>query len=474
MQLLEACHTSLNRLVKKPKTTYTRCMKQIFVSLILVIAIATACAAQTPGSVWTLKIDGEIGRGTVSYLRQGLSEAEEAGAGTVVIVFSTPGGYLDSAVASRDAILDAKIPTIAYVDREAYSAGALLAIACEEIYFAPGGVMGAATPVYFESGTMKEAPEKTVSATRKLFAAVAEARGRPPEIAEAMVDKDVEIEGLIEKGKLLTLTSQEASQWGYAEGEVGSLEELLEANGLAESAVVHFSRRWIDSVVEALTQSWVAALLITVGMLGLIVEMVVPGFGIPGIVGLTCLGLFFWSHFLVGLAGWESLLFLLAGLVAVLLEIFVFTAVDFGAAGLVGLVLIGLGFYTSMVGPFTEPAETMQAIGAVSGGLVLALVGTVLLVTRLPKTRLRFGGVILSQAITGRAFDRTKERGATSPWVGRQGTAVTDLHPVGTGEFDGERVDVVCEEGFLEKGTPIVVIRDDGYRKVVKKRDKEA
>ena len=430
--------------------------------------------SQEVGPVWVLTIDGEIGRGTVSYLHQGLVEATTAGASTVVIVFSTPGGYLDSAVASRDAILDTKIPTIAYVDREAYSAGALLAIACEEIYFAPGGVMGAATPVYFESGTMKEAPEKIVSATRKLFRAAAEARGRPPEIAEAMVDRDVEIEDLIEKGKLLTLTSQEASQWGYSEGEVGSLEELLESHGLTNATVVHFSRRWIDSVVEVLTQSWVAALLITIGTLGLIAEMMIPGFGIPGIVGLTFLGAFFWSHLLVGLAGWESILFLLGGLVAILLEIFVFTAVDFGAAGLGGLVLIGLGFYTSMVGPFTEPTEIMQAIGAVSGGLVLALVGTVLLITRLPKTRLRLGGVILSQAITGRSFDRTKKKGAASSWLGRQGMAVTDLHPVGSGEFASERVDVVCEEGFLPKGTPIVVTRDDGYRKVVKKRDKEA
>jgi membrane-bound serine protease (ClpP class) len=448
-------------------------MKTRILFLGLLLMISFLGFSQEIGSVWTLTIDGEIGRGTVSYLRQGLSEAKEAGASTVVIVFSTPGGYLDSAVASRDAILDTKIPTIAYVDREAYSAGALLAIACEEIYFAPGGVMGAATPVYFDSGKMEEAPEKIVSATRKLFAAVAEARGRPPEIAEAMVDRDVEIEGLIEKGKLLTLTSQEASQWGYSEGEVGSLEELLEAKGLTGATVVHFSRRWIDSVVEILTQSWVAALLITIGMLGLIAEMMIPGFGIPGIVGLIFLGAFFWSHSLVGLADWESILFLLGGFVAILLEIFVFTAVDFGLAGLGGLVLIGLGFYTSMVGPFTEPSEIIQAIGAVSAGLVLALVGMVLLVTRLPKTRLRFGGVILSSAITGKAFDRTKKKGAVSPWLGRQGMAATDLHPVGSGEFANERVDVVCEEGFLPKGTPIVVIKDDGYRKVVKKRDKE-
>jgi len=446
-------------------------MRIILIALLVLVSFLSL--SQEKGAIWVLGIDGEIGRGTVSYLREGLAEATAAGAAEVVITFSTPGGYLDSMISARDIILAAEIPTIAYIDREAYSAGALLAIACNRIYFAHGGVMGAATPVYFISGRMIESPEKVVSAIRKLFAATAEARGRPPEVAEAMVDKDSEIEGLIEKGKLLTLTSQEASEWGYSEGEVESLEDLLAAEGFAGRSVVHFSRRWVDNVVDLLTQTWVAAILITVGMLGLIAEMMIPGFGLPGIVGLGCLGVFFWSHFLVGLAGWESLLFLLGGLVAVLLEIFVFTAVDFGLAGIVGLVLIGLGFYTSMVGPLTDSAEAMRAVGAVSGGLVLALVGTVLLVTRLPRTRLRLGGVILSSAITGRAFDRTEKRGKTGRWVGRQGTAVTDLHPVGTAEFSGERVNVVCEEGFLEKGTPIVVTEDDGYRKVVKGMDKE-
>ena len=318
---------------------------------------------------------------------------------------------------------------------------------------------------------MKEAPEKVVSAVRKLFRATAEMRGRPPKIAEAMVDRDVAIEGLIEQGKLLTLTAQEALQWGYSDGEVENLEALLKAGGLAGTKVVHFSRRWIDSAVAFLTTPWVGALLITMGMLGLIAEMLIPGFGMPGIVGLLFLGAFFWAHFLVGLGGWESILFLLGGLVAILLEIFVFTASDFGLAGLIGLVLIGIGFYTSMVGPFTQPAEAMRAVAAVSGGLVIALVGTVILVTKLPRTRLRLGGVILSQAITGKSFDKERKEGPESPWVGREGVAVTDLHPVGKGEFENEMTDVVCEEGFLPKGTSIVVRKDEGYRKVVRKKE---
>ncbi len=441
-------------------------MKIIFAFLVLTLTVVAFSAAQEAPQVWLLRIDGEIGRGTVSFLRKGLSEAHESGADAAVIELATPGGLLDAAVAARTVILDAEIPTLAYVHREAFSAGALLALACTRIYFDPAGVMGAATPV--ELGTGRPASEKVISATRKLFRATAEARGRPPEMAEAMVDPDVVIEGLVEEGKLLTVTAEEAATWGLSDGEAASLEELLQAEGLSGAVVIPFAPRWIDTAVDVLTETWLAALLITLGILGLIVEMLVPGFGIPGILGIACLGAFFWAHVFVGLAGWESIVFFLGGLVAILLEVFVFTAVDFGVAGLAGLVLVGLGFYTAMVGPFTQPGQVVQAVAAVSGGLVVAVVATIVLLTQLPKSRLRFGGVILSSAITGRAFDRTQAKEMESPWVGRQGAAATDLHPVGAGDFAGERVDVTCEEGYLPEGTPIVVVKDEGYRKVVR------
>jgi len=441
-------------------------MRIVATFLVLALTVIAVGVAQDGPQVWLLKIDGEIGRGTVSFLRKGLSEAHESGADAAVIELATPGGLLDAAVAARTVILDAEIPTLAYVHREAFSAGALLALACTRIYFDPAGVMGAATPV--ELGTGQPASEKIISATRTLFRATAEARGRPPEVAEAMVDPDVAIDGLVKAGKLLTVTAEEAATWGVSDGEAASLEELLQAEGLSDVVVVPFSPRWIDTAVDVLTETWLAALLITLGILGLIVEMLVPGFGVPGILGIVCLGVFFWAHVFVGLAGWESIVFFLGGLVAILLEVFVFTAVDFGVAGLVGLALVGLGFYTAMVGPFTRPEQTVQAIGAVSGGLVVAVVGTIVLLTQLPKSRLRFGGVILSSAITGRAFDRTQAKEMESPWVGRHGLAATDLHPVGAGDFAGERVDVTCEEGYLPQGTPIVVIKDEGYRKVVR------
>lgn len=436
--------------------------------LCLILAFEAAAA----GDAWILTLDGEINSGTVTYLGRGLHEATEAQAGVVVLVLSTPGGYLDAAIESRRIVLEATIPTVAYVSREAFSAGAAIAIACETILFAPGGVMGAATPVTVVGQDLREAPEKVISATRKLFRAAAEIRGRPPEVAEAMVDRDVSIPGLVEGGKLLTLTAREAAEWGYSDGEVASIESWLAGQGYG--GPIAFEVRWIDELVDVLTSPVAAGLLLTVGLLGLIVEMLVPGFGIPGLIGIACLGAFFWTHFLVGLAGWESIAFLFGGIVAVALEIFAFTAVDFGLAGLLGLILIGLGFYTAMVGPFAGRAQAVQAIAIVSAGLIVGITTAIVLLARLPRTRLRLGGIILSSAITGRSHEREEPtHAADSDWLGRRGVAATDLHPVGSGVFDGQRIDVVCEEGFLAKGTPIVVVRDDRYRTVVRRIEEE-
>ncbi|MFO8034006.1 MAG: NfeD family protein [Candidatus Bipolaricaulota bacterium] len=432
---------------------------------------ALLTAAAHAETVWVLDVREEIGRGKVSYLRAGIAEAEEAGAAAVVLDFFTPGGYLDAASAARDVIMAAPLTTIAYVNGEALSAGALLALACEQIYFVSGGVMGAATPVFFDGTTMEEAPEKVVSAVRALFRSTAEARGRQPEIAEAMVDPTKAVEGLVEQGELLTLTASEAVEWGYSEGEAASLEALLELAGLEGATVEPYTARWTDRALEFLTSPWVAGLLITVGMLGLITELVTPGLGVPGVLGTACLGLFLWAHFLVGIAGWESLLFFLGGVIAVILELLVFTGSDFGFSGVGGLVLIGMGFYTAMVGPLTRPDEALWAVGAVSVSLVAALIGFALLVTRLPKSRLRFGGVILSGKVTGRAYDTEPQSTTEKLWLGKAGVAVTDLRPVGVARIDRERIDVVCEEGYLPKGTPVVVVRDEGYRKVVRRSD---
>ncbi|MFC2081593.1 nodulation protein NfeD [Candidatus Bipolaricaulota bacterium] len=444
--------------------------RSILLGLVCCCLVPLSLLAQ--GEAWVLKIDGEIGPGTVTYLHRGIAEATAAGAVVIALTLTTPGGLLDSAVEARRLLLESPLPTVAFVDGEALSAGALLAVSCKTILYAPGSVIGAATPVYFFESDMREAPEKTISAVRTLFRASAEFYGRRPDVAEAMVDRDVEIPDLIESGKLLTLTSLEAKGWGYSDGETADIETWLTDQGY--DPITSFRVRWFDTLVDVLTSPLAIGLLITIGLLGMIAEMLIPGFGIPGLIGIACLGLFFWTHFLVGLASWESIAFLLGGVVAIGLEIFAFTAVDFGLAGLLGLVLIGLGFYTAMLGPFAGREQAIQAIAIVAAGLIVSVAAAVVLLTRLPRTRLRLGGIILSTAITGRSHDAGgSDQVEASAWVGRVGVTATDLRPVGSGMFAEERIDVVCEEGFLPKGTPIVVIRDDVYRKIVRRTEEE-
>jgi len=432
---------------------------------ILVLVVAPVLLAEA-GSVWVITLSTTIDYGTVTYVQEAVRAAEEADATMLVIELDTPGGLLEAATRCRSAVLGTQLPTVAYVNPEAFSAGAMIAIACDTILFAPGGAMGAATPVYDVGETYREAPEKTISAVRTLFRSSAETNGRPPDVAEAMVDRDVAIPGLIEAGKLLTLSSDQALAWGYSDGEIESLSDWLVQAGHPDEEIFRFKLRWIDDLVNALTSPIGVAILIIIGILGLITEMLMPGFGIPGLIGIACLGAFFWSHVLVGLAGWESVAFLIGGILAILLEIFAFTAVDFGITGLAGLVLVGLGFYTAMVGPFTERAEALRAIGVVSIGVFVGIVAAIILITKLPKTRLRLGGMILSSAISSRAFGSANDRKADA-WVGRTGTAATDLHPVGIGVFGGKRVDVVSDGSHIPRGAAIEIVKDDGYRKVV-------
>ena len=198
--------------------------------------------------VYLVEVHDTIDLGLAPYVKRVIGDATEEGASAIVLEINTPGGRLDAALQIKNAILDSRVPVIAFINREAFSAGALIALAAHEIYMAPGAVIGAATPVDQEG---EKASEKVVSGIRKDFKALAEVRGRNPLVAEAMVDEAVAVEGLVEEGKLLTLSTQEALEWGYAEGEVEDLPALLVAAGLEGVQLIETSpaspRTWCAS-----------------------------------------------------------------------------------------------------------------------------------------------------------------------------------------------------------------------------------
>ena len=417
--------------------------------------------------VYVIPIHGTIDLGLAPFLTRTLREAQEAGAAAVLLDINTFGGRVDAAVAMRDALVNAPVRTIAFVNPRAISAGALIALATERIVMAPGGTIGAATPVIGGSGsTPQVADEKSVSYVRKEFGATAERRGRPTRFAEAMVDADVEIAGVVAKGKLLTLTTSEAVEHQVADAAAESLTAALAAVGVRDAEVRQVSETWAETLVRFLTDPVISSLLMTIGMLGLIVEIRTPGFAVPGAVGLLSLGLFFWGHWLVQLAGWEELLLVAAGVVLLALELLVIPG--FGVAGVAGLVALAAGLGLTLVGGGATASVIIGAFGRVAVSLLLALAGGLALLRLLP--RLPFGNrLVLDAEISAREGDASlPDTGGRQ--LGRTGTALSPLRPAGIADIDGSRVDVVSDGAFIDAGAAIEVTRVDGNRVVVRER----
>jgi membrane-bound serine protease (ClpP class) len=415
--------------------------------------------------VYVVPIEGMIDLGLSPFLSRTIRQAKEAGAAAVLLDINTFGGRVDAAVAMRDTLLNSPVRTIAFVNQRAISAGALIALACETLVMTKGGTIGAAAPVLAGAGEAKPADEKSVSYVRKEFRATAEVRNRPPEFAEAMVDADVEIAGVIAKGKLLTLTASEAIEHKVAELTAATIDAALDAAGLPRAEVRHASQTWAETFVRFLTNPIVSSLLMTVGLLGLLVEIRTPGFAVPGTIGLLSLGLFFWGHWIVRLAGWEELLLVSLGVLLIALEVFVFPGVT--VAGIAGVIALLSGLGMTLVGAGATVSVIIGALGRVAMSLLLAMAGAFVLLRLLPS--LPFGRrlVLATGMQAGLGYVSAPE--SDIRWLGRTGTALSPLRPAGIAEIDGTRVDVVSDGGFIEAGAVIEVTRVDGNRIVVRR-----
>jgi membrane-bound serine protease (ClpP class) len=422
--------------------------------------------------VYVVPIEGVIDLGLAPFVERVIAEAAHTQATALVLDINTFGGRVDAAVLIRDALLRAAVPTVAFVNKRAISAGALIALTAERIVMADGSTIGAATPVEvgLPGAPAQPVAEKTVSYMRKEFRAVAESRKRPPLLAEAMVDADVEIPGVSEKGKLLTLTTDEALQQKLIDGRANTLDEVLIFLNVPEADLRRPSPTWAETLVRFLTHPAVSSLLMTVGLLGVIVEIRTPGFGLPGALGTVSLALFFWGHWLVQLAGWEELLLVGIGLVLLIIEVFV--TPGFGLLGTLGVATLVSGLGLSVVGTGATGAMILAAFGRVAMSMLLALAASLALLRFLPK--LPFGRRLILQTELPADEGYASAPGTDSHWLGVSGTAVSALRPAGIAHLDGDRVDVVSDGEFIEAGARIEVVRIDGNRIVVRRaHDKE-
>jgi membrane-bound serine protease (ClpP class) len=423
-------------------------------------------AGPAPGGVLAqavvhrIDVTGTVENGLAPYVARSLAEAAAAGAAAAYLNIDTPGGRVDAAERISDAVRGAAIPVYSFVNPRAFSAGALIAISANAVYMRPGAVLGAATPV---DGEGTRASEKMVSAMRAEFRAVAEQRGLDPRVAEAMVDERVEVPGVKREGELLTLTTAEALRIGYAKAEVADEAALLAAVGLAGARVVVAEANWAEQVVRFLTNPLVAPLLLSLGLLGLILEIKTGAFGLGGVLSLASLGLFFGSSFVLGLAGWEEILLLGLGMIAIAVEVLVLPG--FGVAGILGIVAVAGAVVLAMMGAAPTSGDVLQAVAVLGASLIITAAVAYAWLRHLPNSG-RFSGLVLRGGM-----DRAEGYISGPPradLVGRDGVALTDLRPAGTASIAGERVDVVTEGEYVAQGSAVRVIRSEGYRHVVR------
>jgi membrane-bound serine protease (ClpP class) len=433
--------------------------RRLVMSLALLGLGVSIAPAQAP-LVYRLRVSGVVENGLAPYLARGLREAAAAGAAAVYLDIDTPGGRIDAAERIVDAVTSSAVPVYAYVNPRAYSAGALIALSAKRIYMRPGAVIGAATPV---DGEGTKASEKMVSAMRGEFRALAEAQGLDPRVAEAMVDERVTVPGVNESGRLLTLSTSEAVRIGYARAVAGGETELLRDIGLPGARVVTLAPNWAELVVRFLTNPLVSPLLLSLGVLGLVFEIKTGAFGLGGLVSLASLGLFFGSSFLVGLAGWEEVILLGVGLLALAVEVFILPG--FGAAGLLGALAVAAAVVLAMVGGSPSTGDVTQALIVLGASFAITAAVVYAWIRHLPNSG-RFAGLILR----GGSHQADGYIAATPrhDLVGQDGVAMTDLRPAGTAQIGQERVDVVTEGEYVPQGRTVRVVRSEGYRHVVR------
>lgn len=419
--------------------------------------------------VYVFPIREEIAPPVQRTTRKALEEARALKADIILIHMNTYGGMLESADSIRTAILNSDIPFWVFIDNNAASAGALISIACDSIYMREGASIGAATVV---NQTGEALPDKYQSYMRAMMRATAEAKGRNPDIAQAMVDPRIAIPGIIDSGAVLTFTTSEAIANGFCEGKAETVEEVLAQAGLEDYTIVRQELSGMDKIIGFLVNPFISGILIMLIIGGIYFELQTPGIGFPSAAAVLAALLYFAPLYLEGLAEhWEILLFIVG---VVLLAVEIFALPGFGVAGISGVVLVVGSLTLAMIDNIGFDPSTFRARGLLVAFFTviissfLAIILSFWLGQKVFSTPRLFGHLALDttqQAKDGyiAAVDEYRNM------IGRTGKAYTMLRPSGKVEIEGEIFDASAETGYIEAGTPVEVVRYINAQLIVRK-----
>lgn len=440
-------------MIIKPNLNKKRKIFLIIIALLIVFSlIAPNAYVNETDEVYLVSIKGTIDLGLSSYVHRALEEAVLSKAKAVILEIDTFGGRVDAAIQIRDKIMSLNIPSVAYVKNRAWSAGALIALSAKYILMAKSASIGAAEP--------QPADEKTVSALRAEFTSTAQSRGRPENLAAAMVDKDIEIENVIEKDKILTLNAEQAIKLNIADNIVLNNEEVLNFLNLRDAKIVHINPNWAENISRFVTNPIVSPLLLSIGFLGLIIEFWTLGWGIAGSMGLISLSLFFGGHIIAGLAGFETIILFAIGLLLLLAEVFLIPG--FGLAGIGGAAAI-------LASIFLTFGNIVQATYSILIALGLSIAGFFLLIRFIPSTRAWRKFILFTK--------QEKELGYTvgtkdlKRLTGKEGIAITPLRPSGIVEVNGKKLNTLTLGEYVDSNTKIKIISVEGNKIVVEAVD---
>lgn len=433
----------------KRKITFT-----LFLLTIL-LSIALPTFAKQP-VVYHAMVHKDVEKGLFAFLERSIEEAEKADADVLLLEIHTPGGAVDSAWEIGKLLLNTELDIVAYINSQALSAGAYIALHADEIYMSPTATFGSAGVITSDGNA---ADEKMTSAWIASMVTAAESKNRNPIYAEAMARPNMELPEDITRvqGNYITLTASEAEKVGYSNGTVKSIEEVYALAGIENPKIVEIEPTLAENIVRIVTHPVVVPVLLSIATLGLVLELYSPGFGLPGTMSLTAFGLFFFGHLIAGFAGYETLIAFIIGLILLILEIFV----PGGIIGLIG----GSLMIASLL--FAGESVTHMAYSIIIA-MFIALVGMVIIMKFFGKKLHVFNKLVLKDATTTEEGYVSNEN--RLDLIGKTGVTQTAMRPSGVILVDNERIDAVSEGSFINKDKQIVIIKVEGSRIVVREQ----
>lgn len=417
-----------------------------------VLSTSLVFSAGKGKTVTFIPVEHEVERGLEAFLDRSIHKAEKDGTDHIVLEIYTPGGRVDAALHIAKVMRETEIPITAYVVKNAFSAGAYIALNADQIVMKPSTTIGSAAVIDSQGNT---AGQKAESAWKAEMLAAAELNERTPVYAEAMVDPDVEIPELgLEKGELLTLTASEALKVGYAEKIAEDRQELLAHLNLEDAKILESNPTFADKIARFVTNPVVVPILLSLGSLGLVLELYTPGFGIAGSIGALSLLLFFYGHMIAGLAGWEAIILFGVGLILLILELFL-------PGGIIGI----LGVLAVLTGLIMAGGSLTGTLIAIAIAIVVTIIGSYFFLRSFGYNGSLKKLVLFDSTSSEKGYLSHNER---KDLTGRIGVTATTLRPSGSLRLDDEFIDVVTEGSYIEKGTPVKIIKASGGRVVVR------